>query len=122
MAIERLTIARAKTELREEATIDDAREAIRIYSAALKTIGLSPENAGELQEVVSDSSVLVRETEDLINDMVLNSGMLYDDILVNVRYKMKFRCKELGYDVDEIFNEARDNVEKQWSNTSVGEE
>ena len=113
MAIERLTIARAKTELREDATIGDAEEAIRIYSEALKTIGLSPERAGELQEVVSDSSVLVKETEDMINDMMVNSGMLYDDILINVRYKMKFRCKDLGYDVDEIFNEAKDNVERE---------
>lgn len=113
-AIERLTIARAKTELRDVATIADAKDAIRIYSEALKTIGLSPETAGELQEVKSDESVLIRETEDMITNMLEESGMFYEDILISVRHKIKFRCQEFGCNVDDVFNEAKNNVERRW--------
>lgn len=113
-AIERLTIARAKTELRDVATIHDAEEAIRIYSEALDTIGLSPETAGELQEVKSDEAMLVKKAEDMINDMVDNSSMFYEDILINVRHKMKVPCEECDCDVDDVLAEARVNVEMEW--------
>lgn len=112
-AIERLTIARAKTELREVATVDDAKAAIRIYSASLETIGLTPETAGELEHVWSNNEIkLVKEAEDMIKILIDRDEMFYEDILVDVRHKIGLRCHEMKCDLDDIMNEARKNVEK----------
>ena len=112
-AIERLTIARAKTELREVATIDDAKAALRIYSASLETIGLTPETAGELEHVWSNNEIkLVKEAEDMIKILIDRDEMFYEDILVDVRHKIGLRCHEMKCDLDDIMNEARKNVEK----------
>lgn len=114
MALERLTIAHAKTELRDEATKHDAEEAIRIYSEALKTIGLSPETAGELEQVVSNNMVkLISECERMIEHLMVESDMFYDDILVKVRREIGVKCAEVGEDIDDVFNEARVNVENR---------
>ena len=113
-ALERLTIAHAKTELRDEATKHDAEEAIRIYSEALKTIGLSPETAGELEQVVSNNMVkLISECERMIEHLMVESDMFYDDILVKVRREIGVKCAEVGEDIDDVFNEARVNVENR---------
>lgn len=112
-AIERLSIARAKTELREVATVDDARDAIRIYSAGLESIGLTPETAGELEHVWSNNEIkLVKEAEDMIKILIDRDEMFYEDILVDVRHKIGLKCHELKCDLDDIMNEARKNVEK----------
>lgn len=114
MALERLTIAHAKTGLREEATLSDAEEAIRIYSQALKTIGLSPETAGELEHVPSNNMMrLITECEKMIDHLMVNSDMFYDDILVKVRHDIGVECARVGEDVDDVFNEARLNVESR---------
>jgi replicative DNA helicase Mcm len=114
MALERLTIAHAKTELRDVASIVDAEEAIRIYSEALGTIGLSPETAGELEHVASNNMVrLIGECEEMIENLMEHSGMFYDDILVKVRHDIGVRCAEVGEDVDDVFNEAKLNVESR---------
>ena len=114
MALERLTIAHAKTELRDEANEYDAEEAIRIYSAALETIGLSPETAGELEQVYSNNKVkLITECERMIEHLMVDSDMFYDDILVKVRREIGVECAKVGEDVDDVFNEARLNVENR---------
>ena len=112
-AIERLTIARAKTELREVATVDDTKDALRIYGASLESIGLTPETAGELEHVWSNNEIkLVKEAEDMIKVLIDRDEMFYEDILVDVRREMGLRCHELKCDLDDIMNEARKNVEK----------
>ena len=112
-AIERLTIARAKTELREVATVDDARDAIRIYGKSLESIGLSPETAGELEHVWSNNEIkLVKEAEDMIKLLISRDDLFYEDILDNVRHEIGVRCHELKCDLDDIMNEAKKNVEK----------
>ena len=112
-AIERLTIARAKTELREVATVDDARDAIRIYGKSLESIGLSPETAGELEHVWSNNEIkLVKEAEDMIKLLISRDELFYEDILDNVRHEIGVRCHELKCDLDDIMNEAKKNVEK----------
>ena len=50
-ALERLTIARAKCEYRQEANINDAIEAIDLYKEALSGLGLTLATAGELHGV-----------------------------------------------------------------------
>ena len=113
-AIERLTVARAKCELRDEATVDDARDAIRIYSDALETIGLSPESAGVLEIVRSDAELeLINDTESMIKSrMDLYGCSLYNLKMDDIRFSIGVRCFELQVDVDDIMNIAVENVEK----------
>ena len=111
MAMERLTIARAKTELREVATVDDAREAIRIYSEALRTIGLTPETAGEKENVRSNSEVeLVVEAEKMIRHLRL-AGMLEDEIMLHVRSEVGVMAQGVKCNLDSILEEAFRNVD-----------
>ncbi|MBQ9024796.1 MAG: minichromosome maintenance protein MCM [Methanobrevibacter sp.] len=111
-AISRLSIARAKTELRDVVTVDDAREAILIYSKALESIGLSPESAGVLEQVWSNEEVkLVNEAESMLRTRIsMNDGVLDDNVLSEVRFELGPRCKEVGCELDLIFEEAVDNV------------
>lgn len=112
-ALERLTIARAKTELREVATSSDAVDAIRIYSEGLASIGLTPETAGELEHVWSNNEIkLVEEAENMIRLLIDRDELFYEDILDSVRKEIGVRCHELKCDLDDIMNEAKKNVEK----------
>jgi replicative DNA helicase Mcm len=111
MAMERLTIARAKTELRDIATLDDAREAIRIYSEALRTIGLTPETAGERENVRSNSEIeLVVEAEKMIRHLRIG-GMLENEIALHVRSEVGLLAKDVKCNLDSILEEAFRNVD-----------
>ena len=113
MAMERLTIAHAKTELRDVATVDDAREAIRIYKEALRTIGLTPETAGEKQNVLSDKEIgLVVEAENMIKHFRI-AGMLENDIVVHVRGEIGPKAKSIKSDLDKILEEAFRNADEK---------
>ena len=114
MALERLTIARAKTELRDLATINDAQEAIRIYSEALATIGLSPETAGEKESILSSNEVdLIREAEDMINHLRSMGGMFENEIMVHVRNEIGVMSRGMkNVNLDKILEEAVKNVEE----------
>lgn len=111
-AIERLSIAKAKTRLSDVVSVDDARNAIRVYSKALESIGLSPETAGVLETVWSDSEMkLVNECEDMLRvRMKMNDNVLDDEVMKDVRFELGPRCKSVGCDVDMIFEEAVSNV------------
>ena len=66
-ALERLTIARAKCEYRETATMNDAIEAIDIYKEALSGLGLTLATAGELHGVYSEDEMnVISDIEDMI--------------------------------------------------------
>ena len=110
MALERLTIARAKTELRDVATVEDAKDAIRIYSEALKTIGLSPQTAGERDGIPSRNEMGLRaEAESRINALLEMGDMTQEDIVVNVVRELKVINKDDKIDlenlVEEVFSE-----------------
>ena len=111
-AIERLSIAKAKTRLSNVVSVDDARDAIRVYSKALESIGLSPETAGVLENVWSDSEMeLVNEAEEMLRvRMKMNDNILDDDVMKEVRFELGPRCKNAGCDLDVIFEEAVSNV------------
>ena len=114
MALERLTIARAKTELRSIATEDDALNAIRIYKKALKTIGLTPETAGEKENVLSNNeSELIQEAESMINHLRSMGGMFENDIMVHVRREIGVMSRGMkNIDLDKIMEEAVKNVDE----------
>ena len=114
MALERLTIARAKTELRDLANIDDAKHAIRIYSDALDTIGLSPETAGEKENILSSNEAeLICEAENMISHLRSMGGLFDNEIMTQVRHEIGVMSKSMkNINLDKILEEAVKNVEE----------
>ena len=116
LSLERLTIARAKTELRDTATVDDAKCAIRIYCESLESIGLTPETRGELENVLSDAEIkLVNDTESMIKAQMELKGASYvnDEVLTGVRQEVGVLCYGLGFNRDKIIETAVKNIRKE---------
>ena len=113
-ALERLTIARAKCENRDEATMEDAIEAIEIYSDALRGIGLTPETAGDLSGVKSGGELsVISSMEVMIRDnMDVESGLLSSETIEHLRLECGMLCGEKGIKEDGIFDLAYENVRK----------
>ena len=115
-AIERLTIERAKTELRETATVSDAQDAIRIYGEALKSIGLTPETAGILDNVWSDVEIkVINDAEQMIKAKIVQYGLndVEDVLMTDIEHEIKLLCHHLNLkNADELLKTAKSNVKK----------
>ncbi|WP_458454393.1 ATP-binding protein [Methanobrevibacter sp.] len=113
-ALERLTIMRAKTELRNVATVTDAENSIRIYCKALETIGLSPETKGELENVLSDAEAqVVNDAEQMITAKMQQYDIsnVNELLLSDIRHEIKLLCHSLNLDNgEELINIALGNV------------
>jgi len=111
-ALERLTIARAKCECRNVATAEDANNSIRIYSEALKTIGLVPETAGDLELVRSSKELEVLiDVEKMIRAKAQFEGVpLSAEDISGLRMECRKLCKERGLDHKGVFDDAYENV------------
>lgn len=115
LSLERLTIARAKTELRDKATVGDAECAINIYCEALKSIGLTPETRGELENVLSDAEIkLVNDAEAMIKAQMESHGVskVTDTVLSLVNHEVGVLCHGLGFDKEVIIDTAVKNIKK----------
>ena len=117
-ALERLTIMRAKTELREIATLEDSKCAIRLYCEALRTIGLTPETAGEKENVLSDVEIgAVNDIEKMITAKMKHYDIqsVDDLILGDIKYEAGLLCHNLGLSMngEELINIAIGNVRKK---------
>ena len=113
-ALERLTIARAKCENRNEATMTDAIEAIELYSDALKTIGLSPETAGDLVGIKSEDELsVISSMEAMIKtNLDVEGGTLSSETIEHLKIECGMLCHEKGINQEGIFDLAYKNVEK----------
>lgn len=113
-ALERLTIARAKCENRELASVDDAIEAIEIYSEALIGLGLSPETAGDLSGVKSESELsVISNIEAMIKtNMDVEGGSLSSETIEHLKIECGMLCHESGINQEGIFDLAYENVKK----------
>ena len=113
-ALERLTIARAKCENRSAATINDAIEAIDLYSDALRGLGLTPETAGELVGIKSESELsVISSIETMIkNNLDVEGGSLSAETIRNIEIECGMLCHEKGINQDGIFDLAYENVKK----------
>ena len=111
-ALERLTIARAKCENRSTATVNDAIEAIEIYSDALSGLGLRPETAGELYGVKSEDELSVISDMELMirNNIDIEGGVLSSETLKKMEYECGMMCHEKGIKQEGIFEIAYENV------------
>lgn len=113
-ALERLTIARAKCENRSEATVEDAIEAIEIYSEALLGLGLTPETAGDLSGVKSDNerSVISSMEAMIKTNMDVEGGSLSSETIEHLKIECGMLCHENGINDVGIFDLAYENVKK----------
>lgn len=113
-ALERMTIASAKSELREEATVEDVNRVLRIYLKCLNNLGLSPETAGELQMVRSDKENQVfDDAEDKIRVQVDMEGF---PLSYETEKKMRIECGMLCHgtklDGNDVYDQVVAEIEK----------
>ena len=113
-ALERLTIARAKCEYRQEATITDAIEAIDIYKEALSGLGLTLATAGELHGIHSENELgAISEMENMIrNKIAIEGNPLSSESLRHLEMECGVLCHEKGINHEGIFDIAYSNVKK----------
>ena len=111
-ALERLTIARAKCEYRDTASVEDAIEAIELYSDALSGLGLSPETAGDLYGVKSENEKnVISNMEDMIrSSMDMEGGVLSSETMKKMEIECGMMCHEKGIKSEGIFEIAFENV------------
>lgn len=110
-AIKRLATARAKVELRDVVTIDDAKEAIRIYSKSLEGLGLSLSTVGELQNVHSQMEMnIIEMAEDEIRELYEEYGKMNkeqeDAIIILLRSSFNHDVAN----IKKLFKEAHRNI------------
>ena len=112
-AIKRLAIARAKVELREVVTVDDAKEAIRIYSKSLEGLGLSLVNVGELQNVRSKEEInIIEYAENLISDVYDEYGKIPKNDAENIILTLREKFNYDSYRIKKLYSVAYENVLK----------
>lgn len=111
-ALERLTIASAKSRLSEKATIDDAHRVISIYVECLNRLGLTPETAGELQQVLSKKELSIySDVENMIKVAVGLEGLpLSYESEKRLRYDCKVLCDGTKLLGDDVYDETLENV------------
>jgi replicative DNA helicase Mcm len=113
-ALERLTIASAKSELRCTANTSDVERVLQIYMAALDSVGLVPETAGALQFVRSDKENAV--FDDAMNAVRVQVDMeglpLSYETEKKLRYKCGLMCHGTKLRGDDVFDEVIDEIKK----------
>lgn len=113
-ALERMTIASAKSELREVATAKDVERVLKIYLYCLDKLGLTPETAGALQMVRSDKeNEIFDEARALIDVKVDMEGF---PLSYETEKKMRIECGMLCHGTklhgDDVYEEVIAEIEK----------
>ena len=112
-ALERLTIARAKCEGRTRTKIDDAKEAIRIYSESLYSLGLDLITAGEIVGVNSNKEMeIIIDVERMIQAKVDFEGLpLSSESVSSLKHECGLMCYGTSLDSERVFKEALMKIE-----------
>jgi replicative DNA helicase Mcm len=114
-AIERLSIARAKLELRNYVEIEDAYEAIDIFRNALKTVGLEPETVGAIRGLKSEDEIKkIEKAENLIMEQYETYGFkMPRDAVNDVKGEIKTFCNIEDDEVELLYKEAFGNIKRR---------
>lgn len=110
--MQRLAVARAKIELRDEVTVEDAEEAIDIYVQSLSTLGLDPLTAGEIEDVSSSLEARLRnDIEEAINiELEENNGVLSQEGINNIINDINaLNDVPCNIDVEVLFKQVYEN-------------
>ena len=112
-ALERLTIARAKCEGRTSTKIEDAKDAIRIYSESLYSLGLDLTTAGEIVGITSNKEMeIIVDVERMIRAKVDFEGLpLSGQSIKSLKYECGLMCYGTSLDSERVFKEALMKIE-----------
>ena len=113
-ALERMTIASAKSELRCTATNKDVKRVLKIYLDCLDKLGLTPETAGALQMVRSDKeNEVFDEAKAMIDVKVDMEGF---PLSYETEKKMRIECGMLCHGTklhgDDVYEEVIGEIKK----------
>lgn len=113
-ALERLTIASAKSELRCTATKRDVERILKIYIECLDSVGLTPETAGALQMVRSDKENEVFDKARVeIDSYVDMEGLpLSYESEQKLRVECEMLCTGTRLNGDDVYDEVIGEIEK----------
>jgi replicative DNA helicase Mcm len=113
-ALERLTIASAKSELRCEANEKDVERVLQIYLYSLDTVGLTPETAGALQLVRSDKeNEIIDKVREMIEEEVGIEGLqLSAETEQRLRGKCELQCTDTRLNSDDVYDEVIAEIQK----------
>ena len=113
-ALERLTIASAKSELRCTATVEDVNRVLKVYLESLDSVGLTPETAGALQMVRSDKENSVfDEAKVMVNASVDLEGLpLSYETEKRLRIECGMLCHGTKLHGDDVYDEVIDEIGK----------
>jgi replicative DNA helicase Mcm len=111
-ALERMTIASAKSRLSNEATVEDAGRVIGIYIECLNRLGLTPETAGELQQVLSEKEARVySDAENIIKVAVGLEGLpLSYESEKRLRFECELLCNGTKLLGDDVYDQTLEGV------------
>lgn len=113
-ALERMTIASAKSELRCNATTKDVERVLRIYLDCLDKLGLEPETAGALQFVRSDKENKV--FDDARAKIDFQIGVEGFPLSYETEKKLRIECGMLCHGTrlhgDDVYEEVIGEIEK----------
>lgn len=113
-ALERLTIASAKAELRCTATESDVERVLQIYMEALDSVGLAPETAGALQFVRSDEEN--RIIDDAMNKVRVQVEVEGLPLSYETEKRLRIECGMLCHGTklrgDDVYDEVIDEIKK----------
>lgn len=114
-ALKRVALTLARIHLRDYVTAEDATEAIRIYSDSLKTLGLTPETAGELIGDMSKKELKkLAQAEAIVNGYYLDYGdFIPKDAVNDIIGDIKVSC---GYDetkAKQVYQDTMINIQNQ---------
>lgn len=113
-ALERLTIASAKSELRCEANEEDVERVLKIYTYSLDSVGLTPETAGALQRVRSDKE---NEVFDKVREMIdaevdFEGFPLSYETEERMRMECEIECTNTRLNGDDVYEEVIAEIKK----------
>ena len=113
-ALERLTIASAKSELRCTADTKDVERVLNIYLACLNSVGLSPETAGALQYIRSDKeNEIFDDVYTMVKHNVSLEGLpLSWESEKRLRYEAGLLCHGTKLKGDEVYDEVMVEIKK----------
>ena len=113
-ALERLTIASAKSELRCDATVKDVERVLKIYMYSLENLGLTPETAGALSMVRSDKENEV--FDEAMSTIMVKVDMEGLPLSYETERKLRIECGMLCHGTklhgDDVYDEVIGEIEK----------
>ncbi len=114
-ALQRIAITYARVHLREFVTPDDAGESIRIYSEALKTVGLTPQTAGVIRGVPSDNDLNnINKSLEIVKEYYQNYGHIIPSYMVKEAIqKIKLNCNVNDEKARVLYREAMQEIEEK---------